>query len=79
MDTKDQIILIGYYGYHGALGTIWNDTILSYILQNSIIKLLKKKKKKKKKKKTQYLLDGNVMQYVIKVQTHVCTFMLLWS
>ena len=73
MDTKDQIILIGYYGYHGALGTIWNDTILSYILQNSIIKLLKKKKK------TQYLLDGNVMQYVIKVQTHVCTFMLLWS
>ena len=72
MDTKDQIILIGYYGYHGALGTIWNDTILSYILQNSIIKLLKKKK-------TQYLLDGNVMQYVIKVQTHVCTFMLLWS
>ena len=73
MNTKDQIILIGYYGYHGALGTIWNDTILSYILQNSIIKLLKKKKK------TQYLLDGNVMQYVIKVQTHVCTFMLLWS
>ena len=73
MDTKDQIILIGYYGYHGALGTIWNDTILSHILKNSIIKLLKKKKK------TLYLLDGNVMQYVIKVQTHVCTFMLLWS
>ena len=48
MDTKDQIILIGYYGYHGALGTIWNDTIVSHILQNSIIKLLKKKKKKKK-------------------------------
>ena len=44
---------------------------MSNILQNSIIKL------KKKKKKTLYLLDGNVMQYVIKVQTHV--FILLFK
>ena len=42
---------------------------MSNILQNSIIKL--------KKKKTLYLLDGNVMQYVIKVQTHV--FILLFK